>query len=99
MTSPTLASILQFAGVKPSLFAANSRYLGIETATLSTSDGRNIAYVRRRFVPQAVLENRRREPRHASGGSSRHHGTRTSHLFGAGHTRNAKCLKESISRS
>lgn len=52
MTSPTLASILQFAGVKPSLFATNSRYLGIETATLSTADGRNIAYVRRRFVPQ-----------------------------------------------
>jgi|SRR5882672_704041 len=52
MTSPTLASILQFAGVKPSLFAANSRYLGIETATLSTADGRNIAYARRRFVPQ-----------------------------------------------
>jgi hypothetical protein len=53
MTSPTsLASILQFAGVKPSLFAANSRYIGIETGTLSAADGRNIAYVRRRFVPQ-----------------------------------------------
>jgi len=53
MTSPTsLASILQFAGVKPSLFAANSRYIGIETGTLSTADGRNIAYVRRRSVPQ-----------------------------------------------
>ena len=53
MTSPTsLASILQFAGVKPSLFAANSRYCGIDSATFITADGRNVTYVRRRFVPQ-----------------------------------------------
>ena len=51
-TTPTLASILQFAGVKPSLFAANSRYLGMETAMHTTNEGRTIAYVRRRLVPQ-----------------------------------------------
>jgi nucleoid-associated protein YgaU len=53
MTSPTsLASILQFAGVKPSLFAATSRYSAIATATFVTANGRSVAYVRRRFVPQ-----------------------------------------------
>jgi len=53
MTSPlSLTSLLESAGVKPSLFAANSRYIGIETATLSTAEGRTLAYVRRRFVPQ-----------------------------------------------
>ncbi len=51
MTSSTQA-LFQFAGLKPSLFAANSRYQGIETATLTTPDGRTIAYVRRRFIPQ-----------------------------------------------
>lgn len=56
MTSPTsLASILQFAGVKPNLFAANSRYSGIDTATFITADGRSVTYVRRRFVPQPEL--------------------------------------------
>jgi hypothetical protein len=53
MTSPTtLASILQFAGVKPSLFASNSRYFGIDTTTFTSPDGRSVTYVRRRFVPQ-----------------------------------------------
>jgi hypothetical protein len=37
--------------VKPSLFAANSRYAGIDTGTLTTSDGKTIVYLRRRFVP------------------------------------------------
>ena len=50
MSSSTQA-LFQFAGLKPSLFAANSRYLGIEAATC-TRDGRTIAYVRRRFIPQ-----------------------------------------------
>ena len=37
--------------LKPSLFAANSRYAGIDTDTLTTSDGKKIVYLRRRFVP------------------------------------------------
>ncbi|HEX3530692.1 MAG TPA: hypothetical protein VH988_26815 [Thermoanaerobaculia bacterium] len=35
------------------MFEQNSRYVDIETATL-TEDGQTIAYVRRRFVPQAA---------------------------------------------
>jgi hypothetical protein len=33
-------------------FPPTSRYAAIEVATLETSDGRKIAYLRRRFVPQ-----------------------------------------------
>ena len=56
-TTPTNAtssmqSLFQFAGLQPSLFAANSRYLGIATSTLVAPDGTTIAYVQRRFVPQ-----------------------------------------------
>jgi hypothetical protein len=51
VTSPTEA-IFQLAGLKPSLFAANSRYQGIPIAQFTTADGRTLAYLRRRFVPQ-----------------------------------------------
>lgn len=34
------------------MFEATSRYAAIETATLTTADGRAIAYKRRRFLPQ-----------------------------------------------
>lgn len=34
------------------MFEATSRYASIETATLTTADGRVIAYKRRRFLPQ-----------------------------------------------
>ena len=50
--TPSISSLLQFAGVQPSLFAPNSRYLGIPTSTLATADGRTVAYMQRRFVPQ-----------------------------------------------
>jgi hypothetical protein len=33
------------------MFSINSRYYGAPTATLETPDGRQIVYVRRRFVP------------------------------------------------
>lgn len=33
-------------------FPINSRYHAIDTATLETSDGQEVAYLRRRFVPQ-----------------------------------------------
>jgi hypothetical protein len=52
MTSAAAQALFQFAGLQPSMFAPNSRYLGIATATMTTSDGRTVAYVRRRFVPQ-----------------------------------------------
>ena len=34
-----------------SLFAASSRYSALETATIETSDGKVIIYLRRRFAP------------------------------------------------
>ena len=51
MTS-AMQAILQFAGVQPSLFAPNSRYLGVATGILTDANGRTITYLRRRFVPQ-----------------------------------------------
>lgn len=51
MSAPADA-FLQLAGLKPSLFAANSRYLGIDIAQYTNPDGRTVAYLRRRFVPQ-----------------------------------------------
>lgn len=36
---------------KNSLFLPNSRYYGIDTATLNRTDGRTTIYLRRRFVP------------------------------------------------
>ncbi|MFB3764639.1 MAG: LysM peptidoglycan-binding domain-containing protein [Methanotrichaceae archaeon] len=36
---------------KANLFPANSRYNGIDTASLETADGRTIVYLKRRFVP------------------------------------------------
>jgi hypothetical protein len=50
--SSTAQTLLQFAGLKPSLFAPNSRYQATDTATYTTADGRTIGYLRRRFVPQ-----------------------------------------------
>jgi hypothetical protein len=50
MSPPSLQSLLQFTGVTASLFPLNSRYRGIDTATLPTAS-RTIVYVRRRFVP------------------------------------------------
>jgi len=38
--------------LKNSSFPTTSRYYGIEVATLETPDGRTIAYLRRRIVPQ-----------------------------------------------
>lgn len=36
------------------MFDAGSRYAALETATLRDADGRVVAYVRRRFVPQGA---------------------------------------------
>lgn len=58
--SASLQAIFQFAGLKASLFAANSRYQGIGTDTLTTASGQTVVYLQRRFVPQpnsfAVLQ-------------------------------------------
>lgn len=48
----SMQALFQFAGLQPSLFAANSRYLGVATSTLVAADGSTITYVQRRFIPQ-----------------------------------------------
>jgi hypothetical protein len=52
MTDPQqhLEAILAGATTAPA-FPANSRYHAVPIATLALSDGRTIAYLRRRFVP------------------------------------------------
>ena len=42
---------LQMSGLQTSTFPATSRYHGVDTATIETTDGRVIAYLRRRFLP------------------------------------------------
>ncbi len=37
--------------LRNSRFPPNSRYFGIPTSTLKTSDGRQLTYLRRRFIP------------------------------------------------
>jgi hypothetical protein len=46
-----LQGLMQQIGLKPSLFAPNSRYYGLDTATLTAADGTTIVYLRRRFLP------------------------------------------------
>lgn len=55
MTDPNAAlqALVQHVGLKPSLFAPNSRYYGVEIATLETASGQPVNYLRRRFVPAA----------------------------------------------
>ena len=43
---------LPWQTLKSQAFAPTSRYYGLETAELELPDGRKVAYVRRRFVPQ-----------------------------------------------
>jgi hypothetical protein len=50
--SSSMQALFQFAGLQPSLFAMNSRYVGIDTSTLVSADGTTTAYVLRRFIPQ-----------------------------------------------
>lgn len=37
--------------LRNSRFAPNSRYFGVQSATFKTSDGRQVSYLTRRFVP------------------------------------------------
>nr|WP_320192950.1 hypothetical protein [uncultured Desulfobacter sp.] len=54
MTDPRAAmmQMLQTGGLAPTYVAANSRYAGIDIATLETAEGRIVPYFRRRFCPQ-----------------------------------------------
>ncbi len=52
--STTSQAIFQFMGLNTSLFPTNSRYTGVATGTITTASGRNIVYVRRRFLPRAT---------------------------------------------
>jgi hypothetical protein len=51
--SPVEALVAQQTSLKATLFAPNSRYAGIDTATLSLRQGRTIIYLTRRFLPPA----------------------------------------------
>lgn len=48
--SQALQALLQPGGLSTSLFAGNSRYQGIATATLTIPDGQVVTYVLRRFI-------------------------------------------------
>jgi hypothetical protein len=49
--SDRLQQLLAPTALKATLYPISSRYHGVETATLPASDGRTIAYLKRRFVP------------------------------------------------
>ena len=51
MTPPFMSPLPQNLPSAP-VFPAGSRYYGIDTATLETPDGRTVAYLKRRFLPQ-----------------------------------------------
>lgn len=50
---PLQTMIAQQTALKSTLFPANSRYAGIDTATLSRAQGKTIIYLTRRFLPPA----------------------------------------------
>ncbi len=50
-----LQTLLAPNELKTTLFPVNSRYHGIDTATLQRPDGTTVVYLRRRFVPQPEL--------------------------------------------
>ena len=41
------------AGISPSLFPPTSRYYLVDTATLTSPQGKTIVYLKRRFIPSA----------------------------------------------
>ena len=49
--SDPLQALMQTAPLTAQLFAPNSRYAGIATATFERADGTTIVFVRRRFCP------------------------------------------------
>lgn len=55
MTNPVDAFLAQAGQLKDTLYPATSRYSGLDTATFTTGDGREVIYLRRRFVPSPEL--------------------------------------------
>ena len=49
--SDPFQTLFQPSPLTTNLFAPNSRYYGIATATDPSRDGRTIVYIRRRFIP------------------------------------------------
>ncbi len=49
--SDPVQAMLAQTSLQKNLFAATSRYFGIDTETLTTADGKTIIYLKRRFVP------------------------------------------------
>jgi hypothetical protein len=47
----TIPGMMPPGTLKANYFPATSRYSGIDTATLTTSAGKTVIYLRRRFVP------------------------------------------------
>lgn len=46
-----VSGLMQSGALKANYFSPTSRYSGIDTATLTTSTGKTVIYLRRRFVP------------------------------------------------
>ncbi len=51
MTPDTLQALLQLGVVRVNPFPPTSRYSNVATASYTTSTGREVVYLRRRFVP------------------------------------------------
>lgn len=49
--SDYLKSLIQAGGAEEGSFPVTSRYFGTGTAKLETTDGKEIVYIRRRFIP------------------------------------------------
>lgn len=47
-----MQTMLQAASLQNTLFPPTSRYHGLETKKMKKSDGREVVYLKRRFVPQ-----------------------------------------------
>jgi non-ribosomal peptide synthetase component F len=52
-TNDPVQAMLAQTALQRTLFAATSRYYGLDTETLTAPDGRTIIYIVRRFVPPA----------------------------------------------
>ncbi len=51
--SDPIKSFLQNTGLQQPTFAANSRYAGLDTREWTRTDGLQVLYVKRRFIPRA----------------------------------------------
>jgi nucleoid-associated protein YgaU len=51
MQAMMISGVVQPGSLRASLFRSNSRYYGLDTATLTTPAGKTVIYLRRRFVP------------------------------------------------